>query len=360
MKFTGTESIEKMLPGYQGLELVGSGKYGHVFKCVDLASQKHVCLKLLLDDRDSGEQEVNFLKQLQHPNIVQLIDTIESPQLFGLVSPYAAYGDLRSYMNRNGGCLLWTEIKLFFRQILSAVSYCHQQGIVHGDLKLSNMLVLSPARLVVADWGCATAWSPTAKQTFRHGTYEYAAPELWTHEPHYGPERDVWALGVILYVMMHARFPFSGASLYELRSHILSGSMHCPSAMSEEEQQLFRSIFTNKEERATVEQIEACALLNSSDIDDYQRCRLAIKKPPPCKRCSRSEFSDIDRPLCAAGKHRRFQRRNSSSAVEASPVSCFPFKSLCTRLKPAVEEGLDGSIRNVLLPIPEKELNCCP
>lgn len=139
---------------------------------------------------------------------------------------YAEGGDLYSYLVAKRGSSLTIEDALpYFRQMMSAMLYCHARFVVHRDLKPENVLLDTTLKKVkIADFGFSRTFSPgfDSLQT-SCGSLYYAAPEILEGKKYVGPEVDVWSLGVILYVMLTGEMPFEGSNDHELARNIKRG-----------------------------------------------------------------------------------------------------------------------------------------
>ncbi|XP_072346178.1 MAP/microtubule affinity-regulating kinase 4-like isoform X1 [Scyliorhinus torazame] len=148
------------------------------------------------------------------------------------------------------------EARAKFRQIVSAVQYCHQRNIVHRDLKAENLLLDGDCNIKIADFGFSNEFQFGNKLDTFCGSPPYAAPELFQGKKYDGPEVDIWSLGVILYTLVSGSLPFDGQNLKELRERVLRGKYRVPFYMSTDcENILKRFLVLNPAKRGTLEQI---------------------------------------------------------------------------------------------------------
>lgn len=143
-----------------------------------------------------------------------------------------------------------------FRQIVSAVQYCHQKCIVHRDLKAENLLLDADMNIKIADFGFSNEFTIGNKLDTFCGSPPYAAPELFQGKKYDGPEVDVWSLGVILYTLVSGSLPFDGQNLKELRERVLRGKYRIPFYMSTDCENLLKKLLVlNPVKRGSLEQI---------------------------------------------------------------------------------------------------------
>ena len=224
---------------------VGKGNFAKVKLAVHVATNVEVAIKII-DKSNLNEdslvklwREVRIMKVMDHPNIVKLIEVIDTDSTMYLVLEYAAGGEVFDYLVAHGR-LKEKEARLKFRQILSAVEYCHARGCVHRDLKAENLLLDKDMNIKIADFGFANLYSAGTKLDTFCGSPPYAAPELFQGKRYDGPEVDVWSLGVILYTLVSGSLPFDGSNLKELRERVLRGKYRIPFYMSTECEQLLK------------------------------------------------------------------------------------------------------------------------
>jgi len=228
--------------------ILGEGAYGTVYKAVDIVSNKYVAIKyqskVVLTEKDLyySRREAQVLKKLDHPNIVKLIESFEDDTAFILVMEMAEGGDLLEYANQKGGCTE-TEARQIFVQLLSAISYTHSQGIIHRDLKLENILLdVERRHIYIADWGFAGDWTTGKMQKEPLGSVHYCAPQVIKNQLYIGPELDCWSLGVVLFVLVSGRLPFSGNNCREIQEAIIQGKYRVPSRLTAECTSLLKSM----------------------------------------------------------------------------------------------------------------------
>ena len=204
------------LEKYQKLDKVGEGTYGVVYKCQNKETKKYVALKKIrLENEDEGMpstaiREISILKQLNHPNIVNLLDLIHGEKKLYLVFEYLNH-DLKKYLNLNNGPLEPQIVKSYLYQILHAIKYCQSKRILHIDLKPQNLLIDKNGIIKVGDFGLARAFGiPIKTLTHEILTLWYRAPEILLGQKEYSTPIDIWSIGLIFYEMAHRKPLFAG------------------------------------------------------------------------------------------------------------------------------------------------------
>ncbi|XP_010587155.1 MAP/microtubule affinity-regulating kinase 3 isoform X8 [Loxodonta africana] len=181
---------------------------------------------------------------------------------------YASGGEVFDYLVAHGR-MKEKEARAKFRQIVSAVQYCHQKHIVHRDLKAENLLLDADMNIKIADFGFSNEFTVGSKLDTFCGSPPYAAPELFQGKKYDGPEVDVWSLGVILYTLVSGSLPFDGQNLKELRERVLRGKYRIPFYMSTDcENLLKRFLVLNPIKRGTLEQIMKDRWINAGHEED--------------------------------------------------------------------------------------------
>ncbi|KAL6463192.1 hypothetical protein MHYP_G00275830 [Metynnis hypsauchen] len=254
---------------YRFLKTIGKGNFAKVKLARHVLTGREVAIKIIdktqLNPTSLQKlfREVRIMKALHHPNIVQLFEVIETEKTLYLVMEYASGGEVFDYLVSHGR-MKEIEARAKFRQIVSAVHYCHQKNIVHRDLKAENLLLDADSNIKIADFGFSNEFTLGNKLDTFCGSPPYAAPELFQGKKYDGPEVDIWSLGVILYTLVSGSLPFDGQNLKELRERVLRGKYRVPFYMSTDcEGILRRFLVLNPSKRCTLEQVMKDKWINS-------------------------------------------------------------------------------------------------
>ncbi|XP_041440925.1 calcium/calmodulin dependent protein kinase (CaM kinase) II beta L homeolog isoform X12 [Xenopus laevis] len=222
---------------YQLYEEIGKGAFSVVRRCVKLCSGHEYAAKIIntkkLSARDHQklEREARICRLLKHPNIVRLHDSISEEGFHYLIFDLVTGGELfedivaREYYSE-------ADASHCIQQILEAVLHCHQMGVVHRDLKPENLLLASKckgAAVKLADFGLAIEVQGEQQAWFGFaGTPGYLSPEVLRKEA-YGKPVDIWACGVILYILLVGYPPFWDEDQHKLYQQIKAGAYDFPS-----------------------------------------------------------------------------------------------------------------------------------
>ncbi|XP_029202534.2 cyclin-dependent kinase 2-like [Acropora millepora] len=201
------------------LEKIGEGTYGVVYKAKDKENGRTVALKKIrLDTESDGVpstaiREISLLKELNHPNVVRLLDVVHGDKKLFLVFEYLDR-DLKKYMDSvPAGGISLSLVKSYLYQLLSGIAFCHSHRILHRDLKPQNLLIDAQGSIKLADFGLARAFGvPVRSYTHEVVTLWYRAPEILLGCRYYSTPVDVWSIGCIFAEMITRRALFPGDS----------------------------------------------------------------------------------------------------------------------------------------------------
>uniref|UniRef100_A0A646QE86 calcium/calmodulin-dependent protein kinase n=1 Tax=Hemiscolopendra marginata TaxID=943146 RepID=A0A646QE86_9MYRI len=227
----------KFSDNYELKEELGKGAFSIVRRCVQKSTGLEFAAKIIntkkLSPRDFQklEREARICRKLQHPNIVRLHDSIQEESFHYLVFDLVTGGELfedivaREFYSE-------ADASHCIQQILESVNHCHQNGVVHRDLKPENLLLASKAKgaaVKLADFGLAIEVQGDQPAWFGFaGTPGYLSPEVLKKEP-YGKPVDIWACGVILYILLVGYPPFWDEDQHRLYAQIKAGAYDYPS-----------------------------------------------------------------------------------------------------------------------------------
>ncbi|XP_072560045.1 calcium/calmodulin-dependent protein kinase type II subunit beta isoform X6 [Paramormyrops kingsleyae] len=232
-----TTTCTRFTDEYQLYEELGKGAFSVVRRCVKLCVGQEYAAKIIntkkLSARDHQklEREARICRLLKHPNIVRLHDSISEEGFHYLIFDLVTGGELfedivaREYYSE-------ADASHCIQQILEAVLHCHQMGVVHRDLKPENLLLASKcknAAVKLADFGLAIEVQGDQQAWFGFaGTPGYLSPEVLRKEA-YGKPVDIWACGVILYILLVGYPPFWDEDQHKLYQQIKAGAYDFPS-----------------------------------------------------------------------------------------------------------------------------------
>ncbi|VDK84235.1 unnamed protein product [Litomosoides sigmodontis] len=187
------------------------------------------------------EREIAIMKLIEHPNVLHLYDVYENKKYLYLLLEHVSGGELFDYLVRKGR-LMAKEARKFFRQIISALDFCHAYNICHRDLKPENLLLDDRNNIKVADFGMASLQVEGSMLETSCGSPHYACPEVIRGEKYDGRKADVWSCGVILYALLVGALPFDDDNLRNLLEKVKKGVFHIPHFVPSDCQNLLRTM----------------------------------------------------------------------------------------------------------------------
>ncbi|KTG01602.1 hypothetical protein cypCar_00013258 [Cyprinus carpio] len=202
------------------------------------------------------EREIAILKLIEHPHVLKLHDVYENKKYLYLVLEHVSGGELFDYLVKKGR-LTPKEARKFFRQIISALDFCHSHSICHRDLKPENLLLDEKNNIRIADFGMASLQVGDSLLETSCGSPHYACPEVIRGEKYDGRKADVWSCGVILFALLVGALPFDDDNLRNLLEKVKLGVFHMPHFIPPDCQNLLRGMIeVDATKRLTLEQIQ--------------------------------------------------------------------------------------------------------
>ena len=218
---------------YQFIRWIKSGGYGQVFLSKHVYTNKEYAIKQIDTTDFSNEDLYNIsrehliLRSMIHKNVIRCHDSFAHDNKFYTVMDFAEGGEL-TYLLKEKGTLSEDEAKKIFKQIYEAVCYIHSQNIIHRDLKPNNILFLDKERthIVIIDFGISGMANGNQREKIKAGTTSFLPPEVASGEEFSSNQKlDIWAMGIILYLMVEGCYPFDGKNTKEIIMSILRGKL---------------------------------------------------------------------------------------------------------------------------------------
>lgn len=237
------ESTRKFSEKYESLRVLGNGSFGQAIQVRRREDAKKFVAKeftLFSDEkgftkskRDAAVNEVSVLSKLSHPFVVRYVEAVEQPDRIFIVMEYCSGGDLGKYIKKlldkspSWSYLPEKQILRWTRQLVEALLYMHQNGLLHRDIKPANIFLASrdhdTSVLKIGDFGVSKILQHCDEEAAtRCGTPLYFSPEMCNGLP-YTAKNDIWALGCVLFELMTGKHPFSAASKVAVFRNVTKG-----------------------------------------------------------------------------------------------------------------------------------------
>ena len=258
------ENTNPLLGRFEIGKLLGHGTFAKVYYARNVKNGEGVAIKVIDKEKilKSGlvahiKREISVLRRVRHPNIVQLFEVMATKTKIYFVMEYVRGGELFNKVAK--GRLKEEVARKYFQQLISAVGFCHARGVFHRDLKPENLLLDENGNLKVSDFGLSAVSDQIRQDGLFHtfcGTPAYVAPEVLGRKGYDGAKVDIWACGVILFVLMAGYLPFHDKNVMQMYKRIYKGEFRCPRWFSPELAKLLtRLLDINPESRITIPEI---------------------------------------------------------------------------------------------------------
>ncbi|XAR50756.1 Non-specific serine/threonine protein kinase [Bertholletia excelsa] len=249
---------------YELGRLLGHGTFAKVYLARNLQTGKSVAMKIVGKEKvikvgmtEQVKREISVMKMVKHPNIVELHEVMASKTKIYFAMELVRGGELFSKIAK--GRLREDAARHYFRQLISAVDFCHSRGVYHRDLKPENLLLDDNGNLKVTDFGLSALAEHLRQDGLLHttcGTPAYVAPEVIGKKGYDGAKADIWSCGVILYVLLAGFLPFQDDNIVAMYRKIYRGDFKCPPWFSSDARRLITKLLDpNPNSRITVAKI---------------------------------------------------------------------------------------------------------
>ncbi|KAG2648653.1 CBL-interacting protein kinase 26-like [Panicum virgatum] len=244
---------------------LGQGNFAKVYYARNLTSGQVVAIKIIDKDKITRvglivqiKREISIMRLVRHPSVLQLFEVMASKSKIYFVLEYAKGGELFNKISK--GKFSEDVARRYFHQLISAVEYCHSQGVYHRDLKPENLLLDDNENLKVSDFGLSALAESKRHDGLLHttcGTPAYVAPEVLSRRGYDGSKADIWSCGVILFVLVAGYLPFHDPNLIEMYRKISKAEYRCPRPFSTELKGLvFRMLEPDPSTRISISRIK--------------------------------------------------------------------------------------------------------
>lgn len=247
---------------YEVRRFIGFGGFAKVYEATNVVTKQSVAVKVVSKRKivqagltEQTEREIAIMRRLRHPHIVHLHEVLATKTKIYFVMEFAKGGEL---FQKIAAERQFSEdlSRRYFQQLISAVQYCHANGVFHRDLKIDNLLLDEDLNLLVSDFGLSAVKEQTRPDGLLQtlcGTPAYLAPEMLEKKGYDGEKVDVWSCGVVLFALTAGYLPFSDPNVATMLRKIYRGKYRIPSWVSPDLKRLIsRLLDPNPTTRITI------------------------------------------------------------------------------------------------------------
>ncbi|XP_033922472.1 myosin light chain kinase 2, skeletal/cardiac muscle [Melopsittacus undulatus] len=305
-------------------EILGGGKFGEVHTCTEKQTGLKLAAKVIrkqgAKDKEMVLLEIDVMNQLNHRNLIQLYDAIETPREIILFMEFVEGGELFERIIDDDYQLTEVDCMVFVRQICEGIRFMHHMRVLHLDLKPENILcVAATGHMVkIIDFGLARRYNPQEKLKVNFGTPEFLSPEVVNYEQ-VSYTTDMWSMGVITYMLLSGLSPFLGDNDTETLNNVLAANWYFDeetfeSVSDEAKDFVSNLIIKDKSARMSASQCLEHPWLNNL-AEKAKRCNRRLKSQVLLKKyVMRRRWKKNFIGVCAAN---RFKKITSSGSLTA-------------------------------------------
>ncbi|KAM4649641.1 myosin light chain kinase 2, skeletal/cardiac muscle [Amazona ochrocephala] len=305
-------------------DILGGGKFGEVHTCTEKQTGLKLAAKVIrkqgAKDKEMVLLEIDVMNQLNHRNLVQLYDAIETPREIILFMEFVEGGELFERIIDDDYQLTEVDCMVFVRQICEGIRFMHHMRVLHLDLKPENILcVAATGHMVkIIDFGLARRYNPQEKLKVNFGTPEFLSPEVVNYEQ-VSYTTDMWSMGVITYMLLSGLSPFLGDNDTETLNNVLAANWYFDeetfeSVSNEAKDFVSNLIIKDKSARMSASQCLQHPWLNNL-AEKAKRCNRRLKSQVLLKKyVMRRRWKKNFIGVCAAN---RFKKITSSGSLTA-------------------------------------------
>ncbi|NXF73474.1 MYLK2 kinase, partial [Sclerurus mexicanus] len=306
-------------------DILGGGKFGEVHTCTEKETGLKLAAKVIrkqgAKDKEMVLLEIDVMNQLNHRNLIQLYDAIETSREIILFMEFVEGGELFERIIDDDYHLTEVDCMVFVRQICEGIRFMHHMRVLHLDLKPENILcVAATGHMVkIIDFGLARRYNPNEKLKVNFGTPEFLSPEVVNYEQ-VSYSTDMWSMGVITYMLLSGLSPFLGDDDTETLNNVLAANWYFDeetfeSVSNEAKDFVSNLIIKDKSARMSADQCLQHPWLNNL-AEKAKRCNRRLKSQVLLKKyVMRRRWKKNFIGVCAANRFRKITSSGSLTAL---------------------------------------------